>query len=275
MKRAVTGKYQMKTTKYLLALILYITITPYTYADSATKHLNPNNESPIGYLEPAMEIGTNKTIPLLDSPYGKQIGTLKTFLHDDLCLKVNTYQGKSFGRLSHEKDKWYMGSYGGLVYCDYLAYFDIDADHARILANSIEGGVWLNMKALHDNKDKTSNRNLIRNISFKDIDWMASLIKHNLLWVNGYHNYRLRKSPEINSDIIILLNEEIHLITEFTGKRHNGWAEAIVYEVSSRPDHCFDMEEVIKVWTKRKWKGWIKVLNENGMPHKITWGGNC
>ena len=83
------------------------------------------------------------------------------------------------------------------------------------------------------------------------------------------------KSPDTKGKILVELDHKKHVIKAFAGNTSGSWAEAIIYEVSEVPAGCYSHEDLDKVWTKREWTGWIKVLDDNGQPHEIGWGGIC
>lgn len=199
-----------------------------------------------------------KEIPLLDKPGGKQVGTAKAVEDLDYCLEPQTYKG--------EPIPYEQTDVCGLK-CTNPTYYEIKGSFARILANGIEGGVWIDMKYSLATDEEAR-------LSFRPMRWMDDLRSYSLWKVWGYHAYELRETPSTEGRVLLKLDAGKHVITAFPDAS-GSWAEAVVYEVSKMPLGCYSLENVKRVWTKKQWKGWIKVFDDNGQPHEIGWGGIC
>lgn len=142
---------------------------------------------------------------------------------------------------------------------NYPKYYDTDSSWLNLFVESYEEGVWI----------KTDNYKITTTTFLKDI------VQHELYELYGYDNYRLRKAPFIDDNIIITLNTRKHVLKNFTGNVAGSWAEAIIYEIKEAPDVCFNEESLDLVWTGQKWTGWIKVVDDNGFPNDIRYYWSC
>ncbi len=218
-------------------------------------------EHPQGYLViVANPEADNTEMPFFDKPNGEKVGSAIISISLGTCLDGYTLNNK---RIKLQKfDAWWTGK------CPTPTYYDIEGSYVQILANSIYGGLWIDMNYT----SLLSERN---SVIFGPVKWMDSLIQESLWKIRGYDNYRLRTKPGRDGKVLMKLRENRHIIKNFTGNVSNNWAEVIIYEVPEPPDGCYSLQELEKVWTKKQWTGWIKVLDDYGKPTDIKWGGIC
>lgn len=240
--------------------------------------INPSQsyaEIPLGYLSfsgGGSNIASNldrTLIPVYDSPNGKQIGTISSNMDLGLCFYTNGSINALNIEEPNEKTKRHYDYYNYGGKCSALTYYEISGQYARILASHIDGGVWINMKYV-------SSDNPPVKFSLAATEGFTNNLKYARSWeVSGYNRYRLRKSPSLDGEVIIILNERRHVFKEFTGNIKDHWAEGVVYLLNQKPDGCYDKRNIKEDWIKDTWTGWIKVLDDNGMPGEIRWASLC
>lgn len=230
-------------------------------------------EKPLGYLAPSTPgvapsvdnpIETLK-LPLYNAPGGDKIGNaIVTEGYFDLCFTPVSYKGKQFA-IYDRSDAILLKKHDYLSAgdCNQYTFYDVHDGYARILSRSIEGGAWVRLHNAPANVDGLK-------IVLEPRDFFYRIERVPPQSILGYYNHRLRRQPSLDAKILVTLSNT-RIIHQFTGRIENGWAEAIVWEMSRPLDlACTSSDEYSTAATGRKWSGWVRILNENGEPDGIT-----
>lgn len=201
----------------------------------------------------------NKTIPLYTTAEGKKVGEAKLRLYTGVgsayILELQAIQKEPIKpSLVDVFNTGYQWEYA------FLTYYDEKKDHIQILVNSIKGGVWIDKKDISE--------------FIKPSTWIEDIIKSAKL-LYGYDGYRLRTQPSADGEIIVTLDTNSFVIKEFTKNVKGSWAEAIVFRLRGPLVGCASDEELKMAQTGKILKGWIKVVDDNGLPKDIKHYCSC
>ncbi len=226
-------------------------------------------ENTIGFLDISIDINTDintnwdgfhdSNLLLLDQPNGNIIGEIHLSGYG-YSPSLEFPSLKIANALVNRSEIW--SSYKANT----IKYYEITDGYARVLANTVDGGAWLKLKHFFPSK------NLTVKLIYKP--WSARL-KNSLWRISGYHNYRLREKPSKKGKILVYLNENRHIVSHGTGNVQGHWSEVVVLEVmpfrvSDLNDPCHtSLSEIKDHLTGNQWKGWLKVLGDNGEPKDI------
>ena len=258
-----------------MRFLLMVTLVIYCYISFA--------EDPKGYI--ALNFNIDKAvdsirIPIYNNIGGKIIGSCRINPangEDGAGLVINKLFDKEFpvykfplgplrssiyyARKFYESNsldscEYYCNGYQLNTY--HLTYYEVKGGYLKILANTIENGAWIKL-------DESL---------FKPIDWVDEIISS---WygpyVYGFNNYRLRKNPSLESEIIVKLKYPQYTILECT-KRKGNWIEVTVCEIKPGVDIVCE-EANVKEDCIKLYKGWIRVVDESGMPEDIWFSTDC
>ncbi len=234
----------------LYALVSFLVITSTCFA-----------QYPLGYLDG--EYYTNDTIEkyinLYEKPGEKPVAkaSIKTVRGTGVYYLIRPeIDSLSWEQVKHEyRHHGYKGEY------NFITYYENTADYINIFRQTIKGGLWLK-KAEIDS-------------FFKPITFIEDITRYSLWHIYGYDQYRLRCGPSLESEVLITLDVEKHVIKGFTGKIEGNWAEAVIYEVDEPIYDCYSEEQLKERWTGKQWKGWIKVTDDHGQPNDIYYYYSC
>ena len=212
------------------------------------------NEKVIGYCRINPANGEDGAGLVINTLFDKEFPVFKFPLEP---LQSSIYYAKKYNESnSPDSCEYYCNGYQLNTY--HLTYYEVKAGYIKILANTIENGAWIKL-----------NDSL-----FKPIDWVDEIISN---WygpyIYGYDNYRLRKNPSLESEIVIKLKYPQYTILEYTQRKGN-WIEIIVCKLKPEVDivceEAKSEEDCIKVY-----KGWIRIVDESGMPEDIWFSTDC
>jgi hypothetical protein len=227
-----------------------------------TSTLYGSQNNPIGYVDEywwGKPDAEKVELPLYDAPKGKQIGALPIWIagsegSDLLPFEIN---GNEIDMNSQDV---FLTGYKGEI--SRLKYYESDGDWVRVLVRSHGKGVWF----------KTGKKDYV---TLTTISFIEDIIQYDGYLLYGYDGYRLRKNPFVGDNIIITLNKRHHVVKKFTGKVKGSWAEAVIYETKEPMDGCYNDTDLNAKWTGRKWTGWIKVVDDRGLPKDIRYYSSC
>lgn len=202
----------------------------------------------------------DKTIPLYETANGERVGEAKLRLYTGVgsayILELQAIQNKPIKpNPSDVFNTGYQNEYA------FLKYYDEKRDHIQILVNSIRGGVWIDKKDINE--------------FIRPSTWIEDIIKNSKSLLYGYDGYRLRTQPSADGKIIVTLDTNRFVIKEFTKNVKGSWAEAIVFRLRGPLVGCYSDEELKKAQTGKILKGWIKVVDDNGLPKDIKYYSSC
>ncbi len=227
-----------------------------------------HSESTAGYID--FNVGPmkrfNAEIPLLEKPGGKIVGSI-------ILANPSGWFGLSNPTINerpviiNKMDKW------RLDYSSSIKFYEERGDYARILANSIKGGLWLQLTHSFEGENL--------HVRLGTVNWTPRI--RGTLWeIYGYHNYRLREMPSKKSGVLLYINRNRHIISHGTGRIKDHWAEVVVVEVKPDPHEvsisstCYSsLNDIREYLTGNQWVGWIKVLGDNGELNDIRDDGMC
>jgi len=204
---------------------------------------------------------SGKEYPAFDSPGGVRTGTLIVSVARSLCLFSPSHLGS---RIQPGKRALI-----GRGECGDLFYYERKDGYVRVLDRSVPEGFWIPL-------EYTLPENPGMRLSFTTRNILERISDASSFMISNFNEYVLRDSPNPGANEILILDESKHAVTEFTGKVHNVWAEVEVYEVSGFPpeEGCYSKGH-LKSFKTNSYKGWIKVLEADGVPGKIRWSGIC
>lgn len=198
-------------------------------------------------------------IPVYDAPGGKKVSQLKLFFRGEVeAGLVLQPEGVDFSDYEATNNSQYYKT-GYDFELIYLNYYAIKAGFVQILAKDHEN-YWVAYKDIAEH--------------FRPIRFIEDIITRNGWQLFGYNNYRLRKAPNLEGEIILKLDERKHVIKKFTQIEGN-WAEALVYETKIPMDGCYSDEDLENSWTGVSYTGWIRVVDENGQVSDINFYSSC
>jgi hypothetical protein len=124
-------------------------------------------------------------------------------------MRIDSLKGKPFTVPPGELHSWgYQNEHRGLL------VYAIRDDFVQVLADSVPGGVWIAKKDLAPHF------------------WVQQFIDeyaNATTWqFHGYDQFAVRAEPADDSKVLLVLDENKHVIRTFTGKRVGPWAEAEV-----------------------------------------------
>lgn len=99
-------------------------------------------------------------------------------------------------------------------------------------------------------------------------DIMAYIMDQASWMYYDYSRSALFTEPLDQGERIITLEGSMHRVKEFTGSTVDGWAEVIMYEVNPidfMMSPCYTDDQLEQMWTGRSWKGWVKLLDDEGL----------
>lgn len=140
-----------------------------------------------------------------------------------------------------------------------ITYFERKNGYVRILDNNV--GYWL-------------NENDIEEKNFKIENWKTFLIanKDNLL---GYYandpGLNLQLLPSKDSDVIVILKGDLYEIIP-TEQSQTNWVKVKVKKYKEHPcESGLNEDELIE----ENYKGWIELVEDNGMPNVWYYSRGC
>lgn len=241
--------------------------TPQTADDGIAT--SANAPKPLGYVvgdrmetpEPFHEYSwTGQEYPAFDRPGGERVGTFIVSVGLDLCLDFPSYRGT---RVRAGKDETIA-----IAKCRLYYYYEQQGGFVRVLTRSVPEGLWI---PLHYRLPQNSGMR----VSFGLQGMLDGLMRVSAFQIGNFSGYVLRDRPSAAGGAIEVLESGKHAIAGFTGKQSGLWAEAEVYEISEYPDEpCYSRGDLETVKVK-SFKGWIKVLEDDGLPGKLSWGTIC
>ncbi len=186
--------------------------------------------------------------------YGKKFPSYKYPLEP---LKDSKYYAVRYWNTNNIDSCEYYGN-GYQLSTYHLTYYDKKENYLKILANTVEGGAWIEL----DEK------------LFKANDWVQEIINN---WygpyVYGFDNYRLRKSPSLDGEVITKLKDTQYTMVDFI-RRKGHWIEVSVCELKQGIEiTCEEVqvtEECIEIFT-----GWLRIVDPYGMPDDIWFYPDC
>lgn len=158
-----------------------------------------------------------------------------------------------------------------------IKYYQIENGFVRVLANSVEGGVWVKLKHRFERNGSSASIGLI------PVEWTPASVGTPSNWghrglepwrTSGYDGFHLREQPSFKSKIVLKLDKSQHIIKYGTGQIHEKWAEVVVEEISAGLVDCYSFEQLKPHQTGKESTGWLKIISENGEPN-ISTGGIC
>ena len=216
-----------------------------------------------GEFRPMVAGDTQFEMELFDGPHGKPVGKATLKRHRGVghayVIQPESHQGR--GIVVAPTDHFYCGYQ---LEFEYLTYYEIQEDSARVLANSIPGGVWISLRPVL--------------CLARPTPWLADITRRDKWQISGYDGFRLHEQPDLTAPVMVRLSERRHKIARFTGNTSGGWAEAVVYEVDEvkeRTTTCYNTEELQGIRTGPEWRGWMKLLDDNGQPTGLDWCIMC
>lgn len=153
-------------------------------------------------------------------------------------------------------DVVYAGHYGNA----FLKVFDTKSSSYKVLANSIDGGLWIDINEL---KSKGLAFQTYASIMFNDK-------LPGTLGVNLFKScLNLRAEPSINGKLIKCISKNVseNAFHHITIQRHKeAWAFIVVQECVSTPDNV-DFGEGCGYKVQNEIRGWAKVIDDKGYPN--------
>lgn len=223
----------------------------------------PETIYPQGFLE-AMVAGKPDQsqeiwINVYNAPNGQKVNKLRVYYpEEEEAGWVLLPEKVAYRNLLESKSAQYFktGYDYGIVY---LKYYAINNGHLQILAEDHDN-YWIKEQDIRG--------------YFKPVRFIEDLAKRDTWQIYGYDNYRMRKSPGLDGEIIVKLSEQKHVIKKFT-KIEGNWAEALVYETKKHMDECYGDEELNAAMTGISYRGWIRIVDENGQIKDIQYYVSC
>lgn len=202
-----------------------------------------------------------KEFPVFDAPGGEKIGSFNIGLGLDLCLFNPSIRGVRFQVLNEEVYK--------LGKCDLFIYYEIREGYVRILDKSVPEGIWIPLEYFMPEDPRVK-------LSFGTREFLENLDQIPSFYVGNYNGYSLTVRPSSNAAVLVTLDSRLHAFAEFTGEIQGPWAEAIFYRISQYPadEGCYTMGH-LEPYKLATYRGWIKLLNDNGTPGDIVWDAVC
>ena len=139
-----------------------------------------------------------------------------------------------------------------------LQHYGVEGNRLLVLQNIQEDIIFIHVSDLP--KD------------MQPIAVMDYAISHQSWMYYDYSGIGLFSEPSDSSSRIAVIDESTARVKEFTGRIEGRWAEVILYEVDPVEhliDPCYSEERLLKIWTGRKWTGWVCLLDDNGKIKKF------
>ncbi len=203
----------------------------------------------IGYIAPDKDIAPlNINFPyaefvLYDRPNGNKIG--KIYKKDWLNLVYSFTTNNKIFRIKNED----MVEFTGKAYC--MKYFEAKDNFLKVMVNSHSGGCWISMKELA----------YLRIVYQSWSDYIQS--KKEGFYPAVDIGLNLREKPDAKSKKVDLMKGDEYLIT-LSGQMDGLWAEVNVKKYGSRPCKVKDVSQMKPL---RELKGWIKAVDDAGIPN--------
>ncbi len=258
-------------TKLKMPILLFAILfaSQSVYAESAVGYLDILPDLP-GF-ESDMDFILNEKIPVFDdnekevtNGYLKLEGRIPWISIDD-----GEYKGEPLDTRGDE--------YWGLYSASSIKYYEWRGDLVRVLANRINGGVWIQLNHQFEKDGKSVVVKLVPN------EWKSSSMGTPSTWgqrgqepwrTSGYDGFHLRTEPSFKSKVVIRLDRRWHIIKYGTGRTEGKWAEVLVEEILGGLEGCYSFEELKPYLTGKVATGWLKILSESSEPN-IETGGTC
>ena len=173
---------------------------------------------------------------------------------------LNPLKNKQFYAIKYLKsnsiDSCEYYSHGNSFCCNSLVFYGRYGNYLKILANTIDGGGWIQIS--NDICGTTTWR-----------DEILSSFHGSSVW--GFDNYGLKLFPSSKSESLVSLEPNIHSIIAYTRILDN-WIEIKVCQL--KPEVEITGSEVKEYRDCEKtYIGWIRIVDEKGMPTNI-WFSN-
>jgi len=216
------------------------------------------SEYPLGFLDGEHYSRSETNMSIINTysqPEGELIGEAELKFRRGLGLAYQLYLKEH----DYTNTEYFLTGYKNEFH--FIHYYAISNGYIKIYARTIDGGVWIKGSDIEGKLTPTT--------------FIEDITKYSTWQIYGYDNYRLRSAPSLKGEIIITLDVKKHVIKTFTGKIKGSWAEAVIYEIQTPLWDCYDTERLNKVWTKKKWKGWIKIVDDAGQINDIYYYYSC
>jgi hypothetical protein len=214
---------------------------------------------PQGFIEFTTFDVQDTLITMYNKPSGDSIGAVKLEKIKNMDIYVKLEPVGYMDKIETLSDEYFITGYqGGILHLHYYKKHD---NYCQIFARTKEDGFWINFKDIEEVAKTTR--------------FIEELTEHDSWQIHGYHNYNLRTGPSVNAQVIVNLHYEKHVIKGFTGKIQGSWAEAIIYEVKEPMYGCYSDEQLEKKRSGKKYKGWIKIVDDNGQIKDIDFYRSC
>lgn len=204
---------------------------------------------------------TLEEFPAFDSPGGQKIGSLNISIGQDLCLFNPSIRGVRFQPLDEEVY--------GVAKCWLFIYYEESQGYARILEKSVPEGFWIPL-------EYSMPENPRMRLAFTKRDFLNNL-QHVLSYsLSNYHGHSLMDRPAETATQLVTLDSRQHAFARFTGATNGQWAEAIFLHISQYPpdEQCFTADQ-LQPYALTTYRGWLKLLGEDGSPGEVTWQDLC
>jgi hypothetical protein len=188
-------------------------------------------------------------IELFDGPSGKSVGSIIKKNSLNILYQINA---KGFPYRVADKDLVELLPHG---YC--LKFFEIRDNFVKVLVNSTGRGYWISLKEMAYLRYKSMNW----------VTWMKS--SKEVFYPMVDVGINLRSAPDQKSNKVELLKGNHYAIT-LSGNTEGSWAEASVSYYAVPP--CKGNQ---KVAASKVMQGWIKVIDDAGMPNIWYYPQGC
>lgn len=224
--------------------------------------LKNENVKSIGFLQTFdhfIKEDPNKPIPVYNKPNGDQLNeiwlTVVHGLSSHYLLTPNNVDPQKIQQYDKSSDTKHIAQYYNLGKGQVVTKFYANQHgYVKILAEQFDN-YWVKLADIDQYVKPTT--------------YAEFIAQHTFFQIANYQNYRLRKGPSLQDDIIMQLNENkysnqsIHIITEFKQVK-GSWAYAVVYEINEHIYDCYGKDEVLQRWTGNTYEGWIKLVDDDG-----------
>ncbi len=252
---------------YLFGIIL---IGLFSFKSSTIQHQTiipvetKTNNYPLGFLDGQL-FSYGKTvkdtiqISLYSQANGSAVGKADLFLYKGVgSAHVIVPQRFKYENINRKSVDFFETGYQGEFH--FMKYYDEQDGFIKVL-NSDGSGYWLSLEEIDP--------------YLFPVTFAEDIIEHQTWEIYGYDQYRLRSAPALDSEVILNLLESKHVIAHFTGKISDYWGEVLIYELETKLEGCYTEEELEKAKTGKEFKGWIRVVDENGQVADIDYHRAC
>ena len=210
----------------------------------------------------------NNRLPVYDAPNGEIIGSYNLIITDSWCLldwKVKDERVLAVGQDTFTADL----CWNPIVYAEEKGFY-------QVLINSYPGGVWVKKENTHSS---IPNAKAV----FKPRTIISTIINTPTFAFKYKSGLVVRSKPSPVAESVVVVGEN-RIIVRATGNIEGIWAEVEVYEVNGYPtEKVLGEVHPLLCAGKRSWEpfkvksfiGWIKALDDDGLPGDISWSTRC